>query len=89
MKKIIFIILLLFSGATIFAQSVVVKKADGSYEEIAITNSVEFTFIHPCPGIPTITDSRDNKIYKTVQIGNQCWLKENLNVGTMINNLTG
>ena len=38
---------------------------------------------NPCPGIPTIT--YEGKIYNTVQIGNQCWLKENLNVGSMIN----
>ena len=35
-----------------------------------------------CPGIPTV--SYDGKIYNTVQIGNQCWLKENLDVGTQI-----
>ncbi|MFZ4708202.1 MAG: FISUMP domain-containing protein, partial [Bacteroidales bacterium] len=39
----------------------------------------------PCPGIPNITDSRDGKIYNTVQIGTQCWLKENLNIGAMVN----
>ena len=27
------------------------------------------------------------KIYNTVRIGDQCWLKENLNVGTMINGI--
>jgi uncharacterized protein (TIGR02145 family) len=27
--------------------------------------------------------------YNTIQIGGQCWLKENLNVGTMINSTTG
>ncbi len=31
------------------------------------------------------TDSRDGKSYETVQIGNQCWMAENLNIGTMIN----
>ncbi len=36
----------------------------------------------PCPGIPTIDFG--GKTYHTVQINNQCWLKENLNIGTMI-----
>ena len=34
-------------------------------------------------GLP-ITDTRDAKIYNTVQISNQCWMAENLNIGTMI-----
>ena len=34
----------------------------------------------PCPGIPTVTYA--GKTYNTVQIGNQCWLKENLNYET-------
>ncbi len=36
----------------------------------------------PCPGIPTVTYA--GKTYNTVQIGPQCWLQENLDVGTMI-----
>ena len=36
----------------------------------------------PCPGTPTVTYL--GKTYNTVQIGNQCWLKENLDVGIMI-----
>ncbi len=33
----------------------------------------------------TLTDSRDLQNYNTVQIGTQCWMAENLNIGTMIN----
>ena len=36
----------------------------------------------PCPGVPTVT--YEGQVYNTILIGDQCWLKENLNVGTMI-----
>ncbi|RLD55104.1 MAG: hypothetical protein DRJ05_13490 [Bacteroidetes bacterium] len=32
-----------------------------------------------------LVDARDNQTYTTVQIGTQCWMAENLNIGTMIN----
>lgn len=32
----------------------------------------------------SLIDSRDGQSYNTVQIGNQCWMSENLNVGTFI-----
>jgi uncharacterized protein (TIGR02145 family) len=31
----------------------------------------------PCPGIPFVSDF-DGNLYKTVQIGNQCWMRENM-----------
>jgi len=34
-------------------------------------------------------DSRDGKTYSTVQVGKQCWMKQNLNVGTKITSCTG
>jgi uncharacterized protein (TIGR02145 family) len=36
-----------------------------------------------CEGITTV--NHGGQIYNTVEIGNQCWLKENLNIGTRIN----
>lgn len=35
-----------------------------------------------CPGTPTVT--YEGKTYYTVQIGDQCWLRKNLDVGTTI-----
>ena len=37
-----------------------------------------------CPGLATFTDPRDGQIYPTVQIGSQCWMKKNLNIGSVI-----
>ncbi|MGA2823718.1 MAG: fibrobacter succinogenes major paralogous domain-containing protein, partial [Bacteroidales bacterium] len=36
----------------------------------------------PCPDIPAL--NYGGQVYITVQIGTQCWFKENLNIGTMI-----
>lgn len=38
-----------------------------------------------CPETPTVL--YEGKLYHTVKIGSQCWLKENLNVGTRINGI--
>lgn len=37
----------------------------------------------PCPDVPTVLF--EGKTYNTVQIGSQCWLKENIDLGAMIN----
>jgi len=31
-----------------------------------------------------LVDARDNQTYSTVQIGSQCWMSENLNIGTLL-----
>jgi uncharacterized protein (TIGR02145 family) len=40
----------------------------------------------PCPGMPTI--EYEGQTYNTVLIGDQCWLRENLNVGMLVNGTT-
>jgi uncharacterized protein (TIGR02145 family) len=43
------------------------------------------TMGEPCPGQPFI--SYGGKNYATILIGTQCWLKENLNIGTRVNGI--
>ena len=50
--------------------------------ETSETYTFQFAYNIPCPGTPTVT--YEGQVYNTVQIFSQCWLKENLNVGTMI-----
>lgn len=44
--------------------------------------SFQFATNIPCPGVPTV--EYEGLVYNTVQILSQCWMKENLNVGTII-----
>lgn len=46
------------------------------------TYNFQFAYNIPCPGTPTVLYL--GQLYNTVQIFSQCWLKENLNVGTML-----
>ncbi|MEI7980334.1 MAG: FISUMP domain-containing protein [Bacteroidota bacterium] len=54
--------------------------ADNKWKEVLYGQG----FINPTSCGQPITDNRDNKTYNTVLIGNQCWMKENMNLGTMI-----
>jgi hypothetical protein len=46
------------------------------------TYIIQFATNIPCPGTPTV--EYEGQVYNTIQIFGQCWLQENLNVGTMI-----
>jgi len=46
------------------------------------TYTFQFATNIPCPGTPTV--EYEGQIYNTIQVFSQCWLKENLNMGTMI-----
>ena len=48
------------------------------------TYTFQFVEWPTCPGMPFVTDL-DSNIYNTVQIGNQCWMKENLKTTTFRN----
>ena len=73
----------------IISQTLHIHKNDGSVNDFNISDIDSITFTGtsgtgiPCPGIPTVI--YEGKTYNTVQISSQCWLKENLDVGTKIN----
>jgi len=88
MKKLFTLIAILLAIST-YSQEMKVHKTDGNVESFLLStiDSITFTISQgvnvPCPGIPTVL--YEGKTYNTVQIGTQCWLKENLNVGIKIN----
>jgi len=56
------------------------------------TINKSYTFNFPstgisCPGMPAVNYM--GQTYNTVQIGSQCWFRENLNVGTRIDGIQG
>ena len=82
-KSNIFIAFLFFlTNITLFGQSGMTIQGGGA---VTVNGNLIINNLHPCPGTPIITDSRDGKVYTTVLIGSQCWMAQNLNVGTRIN----
>ena len=59
----------------------------GILDTVVVSDTLYFQFATniPCPGTPTVT--YEGQVYNTIQILSQCWLKENLNVGIMIDSL--
>lgn len=80
MKKTFYIIIFTSISIATFSQQMVVQKTDGSNLFIDLNTIDMVNFIVPCPGIPTV--DYGGKTYNTIAIGTQCWLKENLNIGT-------
>lgn len=75
----------LIEGVTYYARAYANKNKSVEYgEEISFTTNISSN-VNPCQGAETVSDAEGN-IYNTVQIDGRCWMKENLNTGTMINN---
>lgn len=61
-----------YSSGGSYSVSLIVRNIFGS-DTVIMSN-----FITVTPDTDTFTDTRDNKTYKTVKIGNQTWMAENL-----------
>jgi uncharacterized protein (TIGR02145 family) len=90
MRKIIIGVMIVISAVAVSAQSynMKIKQVTGTtftptatVDQITFDNSTNFT----CGN----TILYGGKSYETILIGLQCWFKENLNIGTMINSTTG
>lgn len=68
------------------ARALTLEDENGNLYQIGVNDSGDITaFLNElwlC-GLP-ITDARNGKQYATIQIGDQCWMAENLNIGTQI-----
>ena len=84
-NMILFLIMFVFTFDFVNGQKTLrVELDDGHIRHNAVQNITELTFEDDaCDGVRKVTYS--GKIYTTVQIGNQCWLEQNLNLGTLIN----
>lgn len=70
----------LSASTTYFLRAFATNTAGTAYgDELSFTTISSFT----CGS--SFIDQRDGKTYTTIQIGTQCWMKQNLNIGSLIN----
>jgi uncharacterized protein (TIGR02145 family) len=64
-------------NTTYYVRAYATNSVGTAYGNMQMFTTLPVTDAQPCPGIATVTDY-DGNIYNTVQIGNQCWMKENM-----------
>jgi len=81
MKNIMLCLIILFSGELLFSQKIILHRNSGGNQILYSSSIDSITFL---PFVCGDEIRYEGKTYGTVLIGTQCWLKENLDVGTMI-----
>lgn len=72
------------SNTTYYVRAYAATNSITVYGEEVSFETVGSASPEPCPGMPDVSDGEGN-IYPTVQIGEQCWMAQNLNVGDRVN----
>jgi len=70
-------------GNTYFLRWTISTACDQSYNEVMVI--FHMVGPQPCPGIPSFTYG--GQTYTTILIGNQCWMEQNLNIGTYLHDI--
>lgn len=73
---------MLFITQTVFSQKIILKRNNGEDQTFQLSSVDSITFLPFACGDEI---RYEGKTYHTVKIGTQCWMKENLDIGTMIN----
>ena len=73
----------LFPDSTYYIRAYATNSAGTAYGDEKEFTTPKDTLGIPCPGLPTVL--YEGKTYHTLLIGTQCWLRENLNIGTRVN----